>query len=170
MKKLGMNDSGNNLYNEVEIENDTLLQNNEFFCFNITYTEGLGATDYCFFFFEMMIGYHMLGYVKDGDTVGTITPDSLLLVGTLEPKKANQSVIVFPNPANEIVNFKFPSMGSKSTGTIEIINLLGEVAIKEVVNGSEIITLDIGNLKRGIYFYSIKENGLVVQKDKLIIQ
>jgi hypothetical protein len=136
----------------------------------IGYGGSLGLTFSNEGFFEYWSEKKLVGFIKNGDTIGTITPDSLLLVGTLEPKKANQSVIVFPNPADKTVNFKIPSLGSNSTGTIEIMNLMGEIAIKEEVNGSEIIPLDIGNLKRGIYFYSIKENGLVIQKDKLIIQ
>ncbi len=114
--------------------------------------------------------FYLQGYVKNDDTVGIITPDYELMTSINNESAKNPSGIVFPNPANKKVNLKFPSNGYNTNCTIEIMNLLGEVSIKEEVNGIEILTLDIGNLKRGIYFYSIKENGLVIQKDKLIIQ
>jgi len=167
IKKIGMNEDGGNLYNEIGIENDTLMQDNQFFCFNITYTEELGTTLYCFFYFEYLIGYSIQGYIKDGDTVGTITPDSLLLVGYIENKHKN-NITVYPNPANNILNID--QLESSTPYSFELRNLYGQLVREENNIQSSCYVMNVADLKAGVYFYVIRENDKIMQQGKVIVK
>jgi hypothetical protein len=131
--------------------------------------ELLGEIYYVEGCFEYQTNMSLEGYIKNGDTVGIITPDSLLLVGLFETRTTKSTIIVFPNPADKYVQFKFSSGNDFKDCSIEIRNLLGEAIIK-VKRNEEIQTLDIRNLKPGIYFYTIKSKGMIIQQGKLVIQ
>lgn len=134
------------------------------------FTEGLGAVQSFWAYWEGEQRITLEGYVKNGDTVGIITPDSLLLVNINSNKAIKEEVNVFPNPADKTVNFKFPANEVYANCTIEIRNLMGEITITMELISEELITLDIGNLKQGIYFYSIKSKGLIIKQGKLVIR
>lgn len=168
IKKMGMKPDGSNLYYEIDPNNDTLLQNGEFFCFDITYTEGLGTTNYCFFYFEQMLGYSIQGFIKDGDTVGTITPDSLLLVGIKENNTLGNIFTIFPNPANDWIYIKSLNLTTKSNYEIELRNLYGQMVKEEKHITSGHYTWNVADLKPGVYFYIIEEKGVALQQGKLI--
>ncbi|MEY4853112.1 MAG: hypothetical protein RIS99_1507, partial [Bacteroidota bacterium] len=76
------------------------------------------------------------------------------------------SVLVYPNPAKSTITLEFSSMNQ---AMFEIHNALGQVVLKEKLNGSAIQTIPVHFLKDGVYFYTITENQSKVQ-GKLIIQ
>ncbi len=134
------------------------------------YKTHLGEIYHAEGFFEYEVIISLEGYIKDGDTVGTITPDSLLLVGISDTKSTKGEVIAFPNPAGDYICFKFPQAELYDGYSIEIRNLLGEVIRIESIGGNETQMLDIADLKPGIYLCSIKNKLNVIQKLKLVIQ
>ncbi len=75
-------------------------------------------------------------------------------------------VLVYPNPAKSTITLEFNSMNQ---AMFEIHNSLGQVVLKEKLNGSAIQTIPVHFLKDGVYFYTITENQNKVQ-GKLIIQ
>ena len=165
VKKMGGN-FDNGLYHQIDPFNDTLQQDGDYDHF-ITYTEGLGVTVYNYFCFEQMVGYSIQGYIKDGDTVGIITPDSLLLVG-VESNQINRfsRFVVFPNPATEWLNIK--QSNPNYTYNFELRNLYGQLLKEEKNIHSSYYNINISDFKPGIYFYVIKEKEKVVQQGKLI--
>jgi hypothetical protein len=122
-------------------------------------------------FFEYWSIKRLVGFIKDGDTVGTITPDSLLLTGINNLKDVNSEVLVYPNPTYKLVNFRFTEL-NKTTDqiNIEIHNLQGQVLMQQTGVKNEIVTLNVESLEPGIYLYNINSNEMMIQQGKLVIQ
>ena len=75
-------------------------------------------------------------------------------------------VNVYPNPANEFVNFQITSTKLKS---IEIIDVAGRLIAKTTVT-NEVTQFDISAFKDGPYFYRVLDaSGNVVIVNKLMI-
>ncbi len=138
----------------------------------VTYTESLGQSmEYYNDFSESEIKYFWMGFIKNGDTVGTITPDSLLLTGINNLNNVNSAVLVYPNPAYKLVTFRFTELNKTIDHiNIEIHNLQGQVLMQQTGVKNEIVTLNVESLEPGIYFYTIKSRKIVVQQGKLVIQ
>lgn len=131
------------------------------------YTKGLGI-EYSFSsYWEGEEEYTLEGYIKDGDTVGTITPDSLLIVGYKENKYKN-NITVSPNPANNILNIE--QLDQSTTYSIELRNLYGQLVKEAKYIQSSHYAVNVSDLMAGVYFYVIKQKIEIVQQGKLIIK
>jgi len=164
-----------NLYYNTDPPGDTLIKLGEVECFGgephgVTYAKSLGLTSTTYNDnFESWNYSYLMGYVKNGDTIGTIWSDSLLLVG-IEAQNLSQasSIKVYPNPTNDWLNFE--QICSKTTLNIEIQNLFGQI-VKEVnIILSSHYILNVADLKAGVYFYLIKDENQIIQKGKVIIK
>ncbi len=135
------------------------------------YGGSLGETfrsEGCFEYWSLK---ELAGYIKDGDTVGTITPDSLLLTGINNLNAVNPAVFVYPNPVDNVINFRFNELNpSWDEFKIEIRNLLGQLVMQQTGEMKESITLNIDDISPGIYIYTIKSNKIIVQQGKLVIR
>ena len=78
----------------------------------------------------------------------------------------NQPIVVYPNPTGGLVNFKF-----KKTNTeileFTIYNLVGQPVENFQLNSNE-LQINLSYLSSGFYYYSIKENGRIIIKNKII--
>jgi len=75
------------------------------------------------------------------------------------------AVSVYPNPANNVLNISI----SENNTSISIFDIVGKnVSEMNLVNGKN--TLNIENLNPGVYFYSIKRNGNIIETKKLIVK
>ena len=89
-----------------------------------------------------------------------------LIVNTAENKDNNDKILVYPNPAKEYIQIKFSNYNS--VYTIEIKSLHGQLIREEKNIQSSHHTINVVDLKSGVYFYVIKEKGEVVKQGKLI--
>jgi len=72
---------------------------------------------------------------------------------------------VYPNPVNDILNISI----SENNTSIVLFDIVGKtVSEMELINGNN--KLNIENLNPGVYFYSIKRNGNVIETKKLIVR
>lgn len=108
------------------------------------------------------------------------TPGSVLNIDYLQlksqplpPVGVNQittlptNVIVYPNPANDEINFKFNDV-VQGPVTITIYDMVGSII--ETMNFDivpSLITLPVGHLPGNIYFYEIRNNGSII-RDRFI--
>jgi hypothetical protein len=85
----------------------------------------------------------------DLDAVGVIHQQS---VGLDELEFT--SISVYPNPATDVLYVKL----SSSNYSVEVINLIGEVVLK-AENKSNTTSIELSNLKSGVYFLTIASDG-----------
>ncbi len=72
----------------------------------------------------------------------------------------DNEIVVYPNPATDIINIK----GSESYKRVMITNLLGSI-VKDIATSNNIISLNISDLKTGIYLMILyNQNGTVFKK------
>jgi hypothetical protein len=78
---------------------------------------------------------------------------------------------VYPNPANELINFEFEFKRNIPDAKLVIYNLLGTI-VKEVVirEKSGILKINTSDLVDGMYFYSLLIRNQPVITQKLIIR
>ncbi|MCF6171693.1 MAG: T9SS type A sorting domain-containing protein [Bacteroidales bacterium] len=88
-----------------------------------------------------------------------------------DPLKGGSISNLYPNPATRLVSFDFVFPEKVKTAGIRITNLFGRV-LKEVdiVHSSGKLTVDVGKLESGVYFYSLLLNGHVYETKKLVIR
>lgn len=78
---------------------------------------------------------------------------------------------IYPNPATTAVNINFDMPSTVNTAKVQLINLLGSV-VKEVniEPNSSNLSMDISELKGGVYFYAVVINGDVYKTRKLLVK
>jgi hypothetical protein len=102
---------------------------------------------------------------------------TLSYVGTGNPSCNPTSVVdepkylflydVFPNPTSETVTFKSDNLDIV-THNIVISDLTGR-EISSYAKEEEQLTIDVSNFPNGIYFYTIRDNGGIVDSGKLVV-
>ncbi|NOX47074.1 MAG: T9SS type A sorting domain-containing protein, partial [Chlorobi bacterium] len=163
------------LFYEISSSNDTLLPiPNECIAegpHGMTYTESLGITlKYYDDQFETTDYSYLIGYIKDGDTIGIIHPDSTFITGIRKQSAAFNNYIVYPNPAEDWLYVKPKDLGNGISYSIKLRDIFGQLLREEKQIRSSLYAMDISGLKSGVYFYEIKESSWNVQKGKFIVK
>ncbi len=162
------------LYYETSITNDTLTTvTGECLALGphgMTYTESLGVTLKLYDDNIETIDYsYLTGYIKDGDTVGEITPDSVLITNIEEKAIPKSTFNIYPNPCKAIVNFKSNAKQIVFPIKFELRNTQG-LTVKETLISEKEGQVDVSQISQGIYFYSIKSGNKIIQSGKLVVQ
>lgn len=89
-----------------------------------------------------------------------------LIVNTPVNKDNNDNIMIYPNPTVEYIQIKSSSLNS--TYNIQIRSLYGQLMKEEKNIQSSNYTMNVADLKPGVYFYVIKEKGVALQQGKLI--
>lgn len=100
-----------------------------------------------------------------GYTVFTTKWDNSNALSITEATNTVASTL-FPNPAKEKVNVRFPN--SMHTVETTLLNISGDVLFQKKYQNVDMITLELPNLSNGIYFLNVKSN-LLNETQKLII-
>jgi len=83
---------------------------------------------------------------------------------------SNDAMLVYPNPAENIVTLEFNSYQGKAK-TVTFVNTLGQVLMEQqasVVDGQNKLEVDISALPKGNYFVLLKED-VILYKSRLVI-
>lgn len=114
------------------------------------YVQGRGQTYHfesaCF---EYWKEEKMVGYIKNGTTVGKVTSDKVLL-STFGSHDINSSLLTYPNPVDNLLFIK-----NVTNSTIKIYSNEGNLV--QTSNFSNNV-IDVDQLKSGIYFYQVFDN------------
>jgi len=70
--------------------------------------------------------------------------------------QSSHNVKVYPNPSSGIFNFDW---NENSNGELVVVNIFGETILKQEVAANSKLSLDFSSFSKGIYFYSISEEG-----------
>lgn len=76
----------------------------------------------------------------------------------------------YPNPANSFLSVKYDASGSASKCGIVFYDMLGK-SVKEIILDDKqgIAKINVGDLRDGIYFYSLKLNDKTVSTKRLVV-
>lgn len=89
-------------------------------------------------------------------------------IGKVQVEKENP-VKVFPNPAKNMLNIQFEETIS-TDARIQIYNNMGSLVLcAEINKGNAAKTIDVSQLRSGLYFYSITLSGEKISSGKLTI-
>lgn len=92
--------------------------------------------------------------------------NAVTLTSPLSVADQYKEISVYPNPANNFVNFKIDGL---ENGTVIINSITGqEVVNTTIAHGTK--KVDVSNLNNGVYIYTIRnQNGEVVKTNKLVV-
>jgi hypothetical protein len=77
----------------------------------------------------------------------------------------------YPNPASSSINFDYKLPASVARASIKVTNLLGTIIDNIILEKSEgKISLNVNNLKNGIYFYSLMINNSATITRKFVVK
>ena len=113
----------------------------------VTYTEGIGLVGFYGDYFERSEYYFLNGAVLGGDTIGTITPDDVLL-GVNDQEMIPHRI--FPNPATDHLELTSVPPGTVCT----ILNATGQVLLLHTTS-SPTERIDVSSLVPGFYLLRV---------------
>lgn len=119
-----------------------------------TFREGMGITHVEWAEFDRYGYFNLIGSIVNGDTVGTIIADSVLLA-TPDIVPARLSWIAYPNPASAQVQVQW---NDARPGQILIMDLTGKILSTQSVNGRS-ATMDVSELTPGLYMITLQQAG-----------
>lgn len=100
--------------------------------------------------------------INDSNGCGTASSFVLINTGILSVPFSGSWIQIFPNPASDEINLHFPVQFDQ--GTIEIINLQGEIVFSKSISGFNSLTFGSSNLPDGIYLIRVfKESNQIVK-------
>ena len=73
------------------------------------------------------------------------------------------NVVIYPNPANNILNISSSEIIQK----VEVLDVVGRVIVSKILNNSDYI-LDVSNLNSNVYFINYSINGVVSTKKVIV--
>lgn len=81
----------------------------------------------------------------------------------------SRNIILYPNPVIDFVNFKIQEIKANKL-LVKVIDVTGKLQIEKEfkdVDKGNILQLDMSNLKKGIYFVSIKQGDVQLKLSKI---
>ncbi len=81
------------------------------------------------------------------------------------PKYVDREIVVYPNPANENINFRLPTCRD---ATVKLSDITGRILDTKVVCNSSNVIMDVHGYTPGTYFYEILFDGKVESGQVLI--
>lgn len=156
-----------NLQAVLDINSDILELGVCFEPYYRVWEEGLGETDLHHWCFEGVYGRSLSGYIIDGDTTGTITSDSVLLITNLEEiiNDKTYNITLHPNPTTDQLHFNIQSPKAIQELEVTIYDAMGKVLISIGLGVESLDAIDVSQLPQGVYLISFRmEDGILSRR------
>ncbi len=109
------------------------------------------STTYSWWTDDINIGFMLFSIDIDNDFGGEVFGISFLVGSAVGLFETNMTITkVYPNPVADIVNFEFDE---SITGELFLMNGLGQVVVRENLNGQKFSQLNLSQLPAGMYIY-----------------
>jgi hypothetical protein len=102
---------------------------------------------------------------EDGSTYQDSVDVVVDFIAAVKPVQAELSITVQPNPASEFVII---NMNGADNGSLKVVDVLGNVVLRETISGSK--KIDLGDFRNGVYFISIETGSGKNLTRKLIVR
>ncbi len=130
----------------------------------IAFGDGIGRTSFHWGNDFNMYSEKLVGFVKNGDTTGVITPNNILLSLSVNE---GRELALFPNPARDYISIKTPQ---EITYELHFLDQLGRsVLVKSGAGDSGLNRVDISGLSNGVYLVHLMADNKI-WSNKLIKQ
>ncbi|WP_338768082.1 T9SS type A sorting domain-containing protein [Bernardetia sp. ABR2-2B] len=111
--------------------------------------------------FFMAVSYSSFSYAQNLQTITSSTNEA----DKIEISEA------YPNPATHYIQFDYRITDKMSEGKITVYNLLGSVVAEHRLNKYDNrLQISVGNMKTGIYFYTISVNNTSLITKKFVVK
>jgi hypothetical protein len=81
----------------------------------------------------------------------------------------DNEVVVFPNPASDVVNFKFDKPINEKA-VIRVYSGLGPLVGETALNHSDIAQINVADFNSGMYFYGVYVEGRLVKQGQILVE
>lgn len=100
-----------------------------------------------------------------------VTYNTVVNTGIDEQNNTNSGILLFPNPANELITLAFDDASSGvSDLQLKITGAMGDlVNVMKQFTNEKTIALETKNLPAGIYFLSVQNNGKTIKSGKFAV-
>ncbi|MBC7383260.1 MAG: multicopper oxidase domain-containing protein [Bacteroidia bacterium] len=110
-------------------------------------------------FSDPMVPYmyhcHLLHHEDDGMMASFLVIDTSASTGIINVEQVHY--LLYPNPAINNLTFQFKD--AIHFAEVNIINVLGEIILKQTISNSNSLILDVSTIKEGMYFIQVIERG-----------
>ncbi|GAB1419876.1 hypothetical protein MASR2M12_26410 [Bacteroidales bacterium] len=105
------------------------------------------------------------------DSVSFVVKFKVDAVGLADRKEKVSISNAYPNPASGMVNFDLDLGNNERNARLVIQNLLGQPLIQHIIEpGTKHFSLPVGELREGVYFYTLFLDNKNVVSKKLVIR
>lgn len=106
--------------------------------------------------------YKLTGYIRNGDTVGTIYHDSIFGIYGTNNYKIQNELVIYPNPTSDLLTIKadWNILNLK----VQLHDLSGRTVLKQFFHNKLTIRIDLSHIPSGSYILRLEE------KDKVIFR
>lgn len=95
--------------------------------------------------------------------------DTLSFVSTTIEELSSDEFSIYPNPTNQYLTIKVNNNKQKPI-IWHLYNQLGQIVQSANLESNNELTIDLGNLSRGIYFYHFRIENKIVKQGKVILE
>ena len=124
-----------------------------FMTYKAVYAKNTGLIEEKIISFEYGNKLNLQGYIKNGDTTGTVSSDRLLLSIAPINNNLQSQIIIFPNPSKGIIHVLFTNELSNPL----IYSVSNNQGLQLQSNNLTSNDIDLSNLDKGVYFLTIND-------------
>lgn len=89
-------------------------------------------------------------------------------IAQVHTEQTNVSASVYPNPTHKDITITYTKGDANEAAVFEVYNMLGELVLNQTLTENK-TTLSLSDLSNGIYIYFIKQDGITLQTNKLVL-
>jgi hypothetical protein len=116
--------------------------------------------------------FNYWGWLIRTDSLGCIVPGCQLLDNTENVGQGHALALqmtVFPNPASDVVNFRFDKPINEKV-VIRVYSSLGQLVGETNMNNSTEAEMNVSDWNSGMYFYGVYVEGRLVKQGQILIR
>ncbi|MEZ4685297.1 MAG: hypothetical protein R3B47_04300 [Bacteroidia bacterium] len=128
--------------------------------YNRIYYPDTGLRSWYGFIFEYVESYALLGHIHNGDTTGSILPESYWWPTGLQPEENGPAFSIFPNPARKRFSVRLQASGEARQ--FHLRSLTGQRLLTwQVAPGQQEVSLELQmHFAEGLYLLELEADGL----------
>ncbi len=99
------------------------------------------------------------------ESISTMSHNTIPII---KKSSESKSVFIYPNPVNDKLYVKTSNQDDNSNTEVQICNIYGQPLIQVSGLNSDVNTIDVSALKKGLYFISIYVDGKLTTTQKFV--